>query len=412
MSQSSSPGSLNSIKSSEAYVGNKRSPQTPPSKPNAWQHDTAKLPNFSIDEIDEEDGYASLTKNAITCRRYDDSIKTADMAEAGCKYAEQGLIRTLYCSFTRNLALERSLVQEATARLSHISASLDPETPRQATAAEKLAEMDRKVRNVRREASGRRRVDEPSSKWRCCKCKRGHELYTFEQDLHPVSVLSCSCTHRSCVRCTLEGLVKQFVPMNEPEVVPLSEDRTKSIRFGVFCDGCGLSWRAEVVKDQDKPRKMMKSALQRISAVPRHIKKHGPHPLERIRTSRSMNSLSSLALPPSEVPLTASKSALNLRALSNEMEREHGEQAKLVSVRFTGIKCSCSMATDATSLCFQIVDPPKDFHIVQFAKQMAERNVAGFGSTPADEQRGHGTPTLTLKNGVRHPNPLTSNPVQ
>jgi hypothetical protein len=210
----------------------------------------------------------------------------------------------------------------------------------------------------------------------------------------------------------LEGLVRQFVPMNEPEVVPLSEDRTKAIRFGVFCDGCGLSWRAEVVRDQEKTKRLMKSAFQRIYAVPRHIKKRSPHPLERIRTSRSMNSLNSLALPRSDMPLTASKSALGLRALSNEMEKEHGEQAKLVSVRFTGIKCSCSMATDATSLCFQVVDPPKDFHTVQFAKQMAERNVAGFGSTLADKERGHGTPTLTVKNGVRHPNPLMSNPVQ
>jgi hypothetical protein len=68
------------------------------------------------------------------------------------------------------------------------------------------------------------------------------------------------------------------------------------------------------------------------------------------------------------------------------------------------------MTTEASSLCFQIMDPPKDFNTVQFAKQVAARKVAGFGSTPADRARGHGTPTLTLK-GKRHPNPLRSNPV-
>jgi hypothetical protein len=196
--------------------------------------------------------------------------------------------------------------------------------------------------------------------------------------------------------------------MSEPEVVPLSENMTKVIRFGVFCDGCGLSWRAEKVKDDAKDKTTVKYALQRISAMPRRLTKRGAHPLARLRSSQSMTNLLASSRP--DAPMAGSKSVLNLRALSDEMEKEHGEQAELVSVKFTGIKCSCGMTTDATSLCFQVVDAPKDFRQVQLAKQMAGRNAAGFGSSPEDEARGHGTPILTLK-GVRHANPLMSSPI-
>ncbi|KAF1943637.1 hypothetical protein EJ02DRAFT_373146 [Clathrospora elynae] len=249
----------------------------------------------------------------------------------------------------------------------------------------------------------------PTGKWRCCKCHRGHDVYSFAKGRHPVSILNCVCTHRSCTKCTLKGLIKQFVPMTEPEVVPLSEDSTKAIRFGVFCDGCGVSWRAQKVQDEATNKKKAKSTLLRISAIPRRLTHRGAHPLERIRSSQSMHNLS---LPRRDTPLAASKSVLNLRALSNEMEKEHGEQAELVSVRFAGIRCTCGLITDhTTSLCFQVVDPPKDFHNVQFAQQMTHRHVAGFTSTLKDEARGHRTPTITLM-GSSHPNPLMSNPVK
>jgi hypothetical protein len=114
---------------------------------------------------------------------------------------------------------------------------------------------------------------------------------------------------------------------------------------------------------------------------------------------------------PSAVSIASSKSVLSLRSLSSEIEKEHGDQAESVAVKFTGIKCTCGMTTEASSLCFQIVDPPKDFREVQFAKQVVARNMVGFGSTPEDRAKGHGTPTLTLK-GIRHPNPLRSNPIQ
>ncbi|KAG9196319.1 hypothetical protein G6011_01440 [Alternaria panax] len=142
---------------------------------------------------------------------------------------------------------------------------------------------------------------------------------------------------------------------------------------------------------------------------------NGVHPLERLRLSRSMNNLNEhIERRPSAVSIASSRSVislLSLRSLSREMKKEHGEQAESVSVKFTGIKCTCGMTTEASSLCFQIVDPPKDFRKVQFARQVVARNVTEFGSTPEDRARGHGTPTLTLK-GNRHPNPLRSNPVE
>jgi hypothetical protein len=119
----------------------------------------------------------------------------------------------------------------------------------------------------------------------------------------------------------------------------------------------------------------------------------------------------SLSPPRLDIPLTASKSVLNLRALSSEMEKEHGQQAELVSVKFAGIKCSCGFITDASSLCYQVVDPPRDLHRVVMVELMAKRNVAGFTTTPEDEARGHGTPVLTLRGKIRHPNPLRSCPV-
>ncbi|KAJ6193438.1 hypothetical protein J3E72DRAFT_398527 [Bipolaris maydis] len=235
----------------------------------------------------------------------------------------------------------------------------------------------------------------PIGKWRCCKCGSSHDIYS-----HPINVLSCDCMHGSCSKC----LIKQF-----PEVVHLSEDMNKAVRFGVFCDGCGQSWRAQEVHEDAHKKTAVKAALTRISAIPRRLNKRDAYPLKNMRASRSMDHLLYPRTPC--MPMAASKSVLNLRALSNEMQKEYGEQAELVSVRFTGIKCDCGMTTDSNSLCFQIVDPPKDFYRVQFMKQMAGRRVAGFGTTPEDKARGHGTPSLVLRGYMRHPNPLMSNPV-
>ncbi|KAF2854676.1 hypothetical protein T440DRAFT_514565 [Plenodomus tracheiphilus IPT5] len=240
-------------------------------------------------------------------------------------------------------------------------------------------------------------------KWGCCRCKRVHDIYYFTEGEHPVSILNCDCTHRSCGKCALQGQMKVFQPMTEPEVIQLSEDGSRQIRFGVFCDGCGSSWKAvEVIEEIDK-----KSLKQQISNLPKQVIKH-VNPLRKLRQHSSMVDLSSRA---SDEEPRSFQSTLNLRALSNEMEAEgHGKQAELATVHFTGIKCTCGLVSCSTSLCFQVVDPPKDVYETEFEELMAGRKVAGFGTTPEDQARGHQTPVLTLR-GKKHPNPLRSCPV-
>lgn len=221
-----------------------------------------------------------------------------------------------------------------------------------------------------------------SGKWRCCKCNRGHKIYTQPHPQHPLSVLSCECTHRSCVKCKLEGLIKQFQPMSDPAVVHLSEDRARAIRFGVFCEGCGLSWRAQRVPVEVK-KTPKKSALQCVSTLPRFLTKRGggAPTLKELRSSRSMNSLHDpTESRPQAAPLAASRSSLDLRALSKEMRKEHGEQAEPVPVKFAGIQCTCTMTTADSSLCFQIMDKPKDHNQTQLAKKVTAHKPAGFGS--------------------------------
>jgi hypothetical protein len=430
-----STSSLSGDQNEATRPDQKSSPPKVEPKSKALQQSNMNLPNGPVSAINTRDIHVPMYT------RYNGTLNTADTVEAGHKYAEQGLMRGIYNSFAKRQKHEQKLLQEENARLFDDTepTAAEVERWRRAADAKRSWQFDKSIREPYHPSvlddkaalavpvaplpsadnlyQNNDESSKPSGKWRCCKCKRGHEVYTYTHSQHPVSVVSCDCTHRSCSKCSLEGLVKQYVPMSEPEVVPLSEDRTKAIRFGVFCDGCGTSWRAEEVKDQGKDKTMMKTAFQRISAVPRRLTKRGgphPHPLQKLRASQSMNNLLSPSQhdAPTAVSKGASKSTLNLRALSNEMEKEHGEQAKLVSVKFAGIQCTCGMTTDTiTSLCFQIVDPPKDFHAVQFAKQMAERNVAGFGSTADDKEKGHSTPTLTLKNRIQHPNPLMSNPV-
>ncbi|KAL6706852.1 hypothetical protein ACN47E_004995 [Coniothyrium glycines] len=198
--------------------------------------------------------------------------------------------------------------------------------------------------------------------------------------------------------------------MREPEVVQLSEDEDKQIRFGVFCDGCGLSWRAQEVVDKKK------TALQRLSAMPRNMMKKGLHPLRHSKSWSNMSASSPGFEKALVVPVSGS--TFNLRQLSSEMEKGHGKQADVTSVKFTGIQCTCGLVTDATSLCFQIVDAPVIAEVKEGGDPQTEpevvleqRKAPKFTTTPQDLARGHGTPMLTMKGGVRHPNPLRSAPV-
>jgi hypothetical protein len=242
--------------------------------------------------------------------------------------------------------------------------------------------------------------DQPDSigTWKCCKCDSKQELYKHDQEQHLISTLNCVCSHKSCENCTLTGSIKLYQPVQEPIPVQLSDDANKQVNFGVFCSNCGLSWRAQIVKDT--------TLVQKISAVPKDLAKRSAHPLEKLRDARSMSNLrGELSTKISSIP---TKSTLNLRQLSNEMEKEHGKQANSVMVEFSGIQCSCGGVVDSASLCFQIVEPTK----VEEAAPEPVGMEPGFTATREDQAKGIGRSTLTLKDKrVRHANPLMSNPV-
>lgn len=387
------------------HPGQKSSHEKHNGPPNTTMNseNTSSSTTHALTRTDDEENPVNHKANAASSEqaRYAGLIHSMDMMEGSFKYAGLGLTPKTPGSVARGRAIAASRLRNMKPAQSSFQAPYnDTEMPAESAPSTASSETS----SVEEE----KRASSPIGKWRCCTCHRGHDVYSCSHSQHPVGALDCVCAHRSCSKCTLGGLLKQFVPMSEPEVVPLPDDTSKAVRFGVFCDGCGVAWRAQEVHEDMKKKAAMKSALLRVTAIPKRLNREVSLKKD-LRASRSMDNLLVPSFP--SAIKTTSKSALNLRALAHEMEKEHGEQADMVCVRFTGIKCSCGMVTDATSLCFQIVDPPRDFYRVQFAKQMAERRVAGFGSTAEDKARGHGTPTLVLRGDRRHPNPLMSSPV-
>jgi hypothetical protein len=231
---------------------------------------------------------------------------------------------------------------------------------------------------------------EPIGQWRCCKCTHAQDLYHHATAEHLVSTLNCICPHRSCENCTLTGTIKAYVPVSEPIPVQLSDSKVK---FGIFCGTCGLSWRAQPVKN---------GVLDKISAVPKEMS------AKLVKNSKSMHNLRETGL---------TKSVHNLRALSNEMEKEHGKQESGVMVRFSGIACLCGNVLGADGLCFQIVEATAaEKKEVKEEKVVVKRKPAPtFTATPEDRAKGLGKSTLTLESKgrgrIRHANPLMSNPV-
>lgn len=259
----------------------------------------------------------------------------------------------------------------------------------------------------------------PIGLWRCCQCGKGHELFVA-QGQHLLAAVSCDCPHHSCEECALSGDTKAYKPVQEPIPIQLS-DATKRILFGVFCSDCGTSWKARTVSDIVGSQTMR----QKVSAVPKSLVQHGAHPLGKLRASRSMANLlgSSASTSPS---LKAYKSTYNLRALSNEMEKQHGTQADTVLVEFSGINCTCGRTLDSSDLCFQIVEQPENNHVDELACQCGpepgvvseEPEVTSkqpvSTATPEDIAKGHDTPMLMFTvqgNAIRHASPLRSNPV-
>ncbi|KAF2831978.1 hypothetical protein CC86DRAFT_424299 [Ophiobolus disseminans] len=249
--------------------------------------------------------------------------------------------------------------------------------------------------------------------WRCCKCGRRHELYQLEQGSHLVSALDCDCPHRSCEHCELSGGIRPYKPVQEPIPVQLS-DIHKRILFGIFCGECGISLQARPVSSIVGPSTMR----QKVSAVPKTLAAHSANPLKTLRASRSMTNIFGEPAPKAS-SLQGPKSTYNLRALSNEMEKEHGKQANSVMVMFTGTGCTCGHTLNHTDLCFQIVERPTNSKVAEQPEttEQAESTIEkrpSFGATPADITKGIRETMLTLARPdriIRHPNPLKYNPV-
>jgi hypothetical protein len=202
--------------------------------------------------------------------------------------------------------------------------------------------------------------------------------------------------------CTLTGLIKPYQPVQDPIAVPLSSDKHKLVRFGMFCGDCGLSWRAQVVKG---------SMLQQISAMPKNLAKSGT---EKILRSKSMGNLLGTVTTP-KTPVR-DNTVMNLRQLSSEMEKQHGKQAEVVMVTFSGIQCTCGRALDTSALSFQVAEPLEDEPVVAEPEEAEEvvAETSNFTAIQSDLDKGIGTDTITfhLKGKTfRHANPLMSNPV-
>jgi hypothetical protein len=247
-------------------------------------------------------------------------------------------------------------------------------------------------------------ASEPLGKWRCCKCGGGCELYEDHDGEHLVGAVTCVCPHRSCENCALSGRLKPYKPVQEPIPVQLPDDKPKQVQFGVFCGDCGLSWRAQTVKD---------TVRQKVSAVPKTLVKAGGQPLEKLRHSKSLANL--LGEPNTKPPLSKMKSNANLRAKSDEMEKEHGKQVKGVMVYFSGFDCTCGHTLDSSALCFQIVEQEEATAVPPAAVPTeVVHHEPSFTASREDRIRGIGNAVLKIRRGgttVYHPNPLASNPV-
>ncbi|UPX18021.1 uncharacterized protein EKO05_0008345 [Ascochyta rabiei] len=254
----------------------------------------------------------------------------------------------------------------------------------------------------------------PIGKWRCCECQRGHEIYRFEAGQHLISILNCLCKHRSCRSCTFQGNVRRFAPIDDAAgvaSVPVLEGDGRTIRFGVICRTCGLSWRAKRVEEAKRPGLLRR----KLSILPKKV-----NPLHKLRTTRSMiylgishDSRTDVGRPGSA--LSTSRSIFNLKSASDAQGKDAklAEQAQGAFVRFYGIECTCGSITNASSVCFQVVDTAEvnDDGKPRGQSSVQVTETAESCSTSELEAKGYGTPTLHLKGGL-HPNPLRRNPVK
>ncbi|KAF2134211.1 hypothetical protein P153DRAFT_392817 [Dothidotthia symphoricarpi CBS 119687] len=229
--------------------------------------------------------------------------------------------------------------------------------------------------------------------WHCCKCGKRHELLRYYKGPHLVSILRCACPHKSCEDCTVSGQVQVFRPISDSAPIPFSDEEDKSykrLHYGVCCSACGLSWRVQ-------KRKVVHRRFSKMS-----ISLHMPHPLEKLRSTKSMINLSR-----PDYEDSASRTTFFQRFFSKR------GQTLGAMVKFSGIKCTCGVVTDGSSLMFKVLDLPKAIDVAKPAGRDGEQTTQPqaldkLTTTPELQARGHWSPTIRLQGGL-HPNPLRSN---
>ena len=233
---------------------------------------------------------------------------------------------------------------------------------------------------------------EEESEWRCCKCGTSTPIHVRAGN-HPLGALACECPHKACSSCKTTGLVRPFLPMEEPCMVPISEEN-KGIRFGVLCPCCGLSWRAKEIGRYKKTLRKMPSLGQSMAQM--NQKRFAPGNLMGLRKSKSTLVLGNKR---------------NITPPGQAM----GKQAEYATVKFSDVACTCGVMIDlASALCFQIVGPQVNEHVKQSSdlgkEKRKEKKEVGWSTTPELQAMGHGEPIVRVR-GVARPNPLRSCPV-
>lgn len=184
--------------------------------------------------------------------------------------------------------------------------------------------------------------------------------------------------------------MRYFVPISEPLVI-LSPDAAKGeeVPYGVVCEGCGLSWRAE---------KTSKGCGGGSGGV------------RKMASLAKVKDLHRRALSPANGRLRKTQSFVALRPDGNEREADanKGEDRKDVasmSVRFSGIRCTCGSVSSLCSLCFRI----ETKHAVGLLRAGQHRPRHMLNETLL--AMGNGEPEVRIRE-IKHPNPLRSCPIQ
>lgn len=219
--------------------------------------------------------------------------------------------------------------------------------------------------------------------WQCCQCKSSHNVSIYPGS-HPLGALACDCPHKPCGSCSTAGVVKPFLPIEEPATVPTCT-ANRDVDFGTVCSRCGLSWRAResgrFKKQLSKMSSLKIPTLQQSRMTPGN---------RRLRKARS-----SVVMGTKRVAAGTGTEA----------------QAEYAWVWFSGRGCTCGHVMDLSSLCFQIVSPPVDEGAPRLDPLCRRpRKRPGWSTTPKLEARGHGMPMIRYP-GACHPNPLCSHPL-